>query len=282
MFSYPIDVEGTTTRVLQSGHKGDAIILLHGTGARADRWASNIDALAGETRRVFAFDLPGHGFADKSADFPHSVRGYADFLGAFMRAEGLDSATLVGTSLGGHVAGDFAARYPDKVDALVLVGAMGLVPIGEEARLRIQKGATSLSREAVAQKFTRVILDQTLVTASLVEEEYRINNSAGAAACFDKLGAYIADRLDDDIVGAAVGRLPEDIPVLLVWGREDKTVPLTVGERAQALIPRAPLAILDGAAHTSYLERPEAFNALIADFLAGKIGARTIEGLTIV
>jgi len=277
MFSYPLQVDGTLTRILQAGLSGEPVVLVHGTAARADRWVRNLEPLAEAGFRSYAIDLPGHGFAEKRASFDHSVTGYANFLSSFIK--GLDAlkVTIVGTSLGGHVAAAYATLHPDRINGVVLVGSMGLVPVGDEARLRIQAGATNQTRDFVTQKLRRVIADPALVTESLIEEEFIFNNSPGAADALKKLGQYIATDLDKDVVGEKLNHLPPDVPILLVWGDQDKTVPLTAGLAAHKLIPRSKLAVLKNVAHTSYFEDPLSFNQVLIDFMYGRLGKHTSE-----
>jgi 2-hydroxy-6-oxonona-2,4-dienedioate hydrolase len=277
MFSYPLQVDGTLTRVLQAGLVGEPVILVHGTATRADRWVRNLEPLAEAGFKGYAIDLPGHGFAEKSASFDHSVSGYANFLSSFIEGLGGAKVTVVGTSLGGHVAAAYAILHPDKINGVVLVGSMGLVPIGEEMRLRIQAGATNQTRDFVSQKLLRVIADPALVTDSLIEEEFIFNNSPGAGDALKKLGQYIATDLDKDVVGEKLSQLPPDIPILLVWGDQDKTVPLTAGLAAHKLIPRSKLAVLKGVAHTSYFEDPLSFNQVLIDFMHGRLGKHNSE-----
>ncbi len=262
MISYPLQIDGVMTRVLQSGLSGDAVVLVHGTGGRADRWARNLDALAEQGYRVYG------------GDFDHSVPGYAAYLAKLIAALDVGQVTLVGTSLGGHVVSRCALDHPELVSRLVLVGSMGLVPVGEEARKRIQNGANNQTRDGIREKLNRVIANPALVTDSFAEEEFLINNSPGAAPSFKRLGEYIANQLDDDVVGERLAGL--DLPMLLVWGSEDKTVVPAVGRRARDLLKGATLAVISGAAHTAYYEKPDAFNAIFLDFMKGRVGATTL------
>lgn len=277
MISYPFSVQGIHTRVLEAGQGERAVVFVHGTGGRADRWVRNIDAIAAAGYHVYALDLPGHGYASKGTEVACSVPAYRDFLGRFLDAQKIDRASIVGTSLGGHVVAAYAVANPARIDGIALVGSMGLVPIGDEARGRIQAGANNQTRDGVATKLARVIHDQALVTAEMQEEEWRINNSAGAAESFATLGRYIAADLDRDVVGEPLAGA--DFPVLLVWGEEDKTVPPAVGEKARAMLPRSRLALLAGAAHTAYYEKPELFNRVLLDFLAGQGATHQAAGL---
>lgn len=277
MFSYPMQVDGTLTRILQAGVDGEPVILVHGTATRADRWVRNLEPLAEAGFRIYAIDLPGHGFAEKSGAFNHSISGYARFVSSFIDKLDAAKVTIVGTSLGGHVAAAYATLHPDKINGLVLAGSMGLVPVGEEMRLRIQAAANNQTRDFVAQKLLRVMADPALVTESFIEEEFRFNNSPGAAAALQKLGEYIATDLDKDIVGERLNQLPPDIPILLVWGDQDKTVPLNAGLAAHKLIPRSKLVVLKGVAHASYFEDPLSFNQVLIDFMRGRLGKHISE-----
>jgi pimeloyl-ACP methyl ester carboxylesterase len=265
MISYPFQAGAVLTRVLESGNSGPPVVFVHGTGGRADRWVRNLDAMAAAGYHAYAFDLPGHGFAAKGAEVECSVPAYRRMLAAFMDAIGAERAVVVGTSLGGHVAASYAVENPRRVAALALVGSMGLIAIGAEARGRIRAGANNRSREGVATKFARVIFDPAQVTSEMVEEEFRINNSPGARESFTTLGRYIAEKLDDEVVGAQLAAA--GLPVLLVWGEQDKTVAPAVGEAAARLIPGSRLVLLPDAAHTPYYEKHEAFNRALLEFL---------------
>jgi pimeloyl-ACP methyl ester carboxylesterase len=186
---------------------------------------------------------------------------------------------IVGTSLGGHVVASFACEHPDRVNAIVLSGSMGLVPLGADARGRIEVGANNQSYEGVKSKLARVIFDPALVTQDFVDEEFQINNSSGAKESFATLGRYIGEKLDDDVVGPRLAELTPGLPTLLVWGAEDNTVPLSVGEKAAELLPGSKLVVLQRAAHTSYYERADDFNNVLCDFAGGKLGRHQAPGV---
>jgi pimeloyl-ACP methyl ester carboxylesterase len=264
---YALRVNGVLTRVLEAGSAGTPVVLVHGAGGRAERWARTLEALAAVGYRACAFDLPGHGFAAKGAGVACSVPAYRDLLGGFLDCIGASRAALVGTSLGGHVVAAYAARNPDRVRAVVLAGSLGLVPVGEETRLRVQAGLADQSHAGVRAKLERLLGDPSLATPELVEEDVRINNSPGAKESLAALGRYVATQLDDDVVGEQLAA--SGLPVLLVWGERDGSVELCVGRAAAALIPGARLVVLPGAGHAPYLEKPEAFNRAVIEFLSG-------------
>jgi pimeloyl-ACP methyl ester carboxylesterase len=269
MITYPFEAAGALTRVLEAGDaKAAPLVLVHGVGARADRWQRNVDPLAAAGYHVYALDLPGHGFAAKGGRFEYSVAGYTDFLQDFVRRVADGPAVLVGTSLGGAIAASLACRAPDAVRALVLVGSLGLRPVGPDVRARMRGGIRDTTRDGIRGKLQRVLHDPRLIDDAWVEEEFRINNSPGAAEAFARLADYFADHIDDDVVGDRLAALAPRWPILLVWGAEEKSVPVAVGEAVHRLLPGSRLVVLPAAAHAPYFEQAEAFNRAVIDFLA--------------
>lgn len=271
MIAYPVRVGAVRTRVLEAGTGPRALVFVHGLGARADRWRRNLDPLAAAGYHCYALDLPGHGFADKGPDFPYGVPAFTAFVGDLIAGRGIETAALVGTSLGGHVAASLAAERPAMVRALVLVGATGLAPLGEAERAAIARNVRDTSREGSERKLRFVLADHALLTRDWVEEEWRCNSSPGADEAFERLARYfvapdgiVRHGLDDRL--AALGAR---IPTLLVWGKGDQVVPLAVGEQALARLPGARFATIEPAGHLPYLERADEFNRIVTEFLAG-------------
>lgn len=267
MMNYPVTAAGVTTRILQAGLEGPAVILLHGLSARADRWQHNLDALGAAGLRVFAVDLPGHGLAQKGAHFDYSAKGYSDWLQALLDALGLKRVLLIGTSFGGLIAASFAADFPDRVQGLMAVGAIGLVPSGPERCQRTVAWLKEMQREQICERMKRGVLDTRLITEELIEEDWRINNSAGAAEAFDALGRYYVNSIDADSAAPRIAALGGRFPTELVWGEFDQSVSREYGEQARALIPGAVLHIVPDCAHFPYWERPTLFNRLALDFI---------------
>lgn len=269
VLEYPWQAGGIATRVLEAGDGGLPSVLLHGVGARADRWRENLEGLAGAGLHVFAIDLPGHGFAAKGSAFgDYSVPGYATFLERFLDSIGAETAVLIGTSLGGHIAAELTCRVPHRVAALVLVGTLGLVPLGAEAREGLARSLADTSEPGIRQKLAGVIHDPALVTDDWIANESRINSSPGAEASFAALGTYFRERIDDDLVGERLVALDAPPDTLLVWGAEDVIVTPAVGERGQELLgPQVSLRTIASTGHAPYLEAPSEFDQIVTSFL---------------
>jgi 2-hydroxy-6-oxonona-2,4-dienedioate hydrolase len=266
LLSYPVGIDGTVTRVLDTYAGERSVVFIHGLGARADRWRRNLPPLAAAGFRGIALDLPGHGFATKDTSFAHGVEGYSRFVAALIRELGLERPVLVGTSLGGHVAAAIACRQLVDVRALILIGATGLFPIGAAACERLATRAQDRSLAGTRSKAQTVFFDPAMATDAFVHEEHRINNSPGSDGVFAALGRYFVERLDRDAVGELLATMPARPPLALVWGAQDRSVPITVGREAAKLLS-TPLHEIAGAAHAPYFEKPEQFNPLMVSFL---------------
>ncbi len=125
------------------------------------------------------------------------------------------------------------------------------------------------SHAGIAAKLNNAFETKSVLTDDLILEDWRINNTPGAERVFEVLGAYFAERLNDDVVGPALAQLADRLPMLLVWGAEDRIVPLAVGEASHLALPQARYEIIPGTGHAPYLESPERFNPLLAGFIAG-------------
>lgn len=265
--SYPLGAAGVTTRVIEAGEGDRPVVFLHGVGARADRWQRTLPAFAKAGFHCYAIDFPGHGFATKGHGPDYGTPGFAHFVAGVLDALGLEHPALVGTSLGGHVAAYLTQSHPHRVSALVLVGAVGLVPIGPDAGAAIRRSVQATDRASIRAKLELVLEDHTAIDESWVTEEWRINNSPGAAQAFEHLGDYFAEQIDHDVVGASLAKLTDRIPSLLVWGAQDRIVPLDVGRAAQQLLGAAPLVTIEAAGHAPYFEQPASFNQTVMAFL---------------
>ena len=272
MFTYPALAAGTPTRILQGGLEGPPVILLHGLSARADRWKLNLDVLGAAGLRAIAVDLPGHGLAAKGGAFDYSAGGYSRWLEALLESLQIPRAVIVGTSFGGLVAMRYAADFPQRVAGLMAVGAIGLVPAGLERRMRTVQWLQEMGRDQIRDRARRGLLRPELVTEELVEEDWRINNSPGAAEAFAQLGRYYQERIDEDAAAPRLAATQPSFPIHLVWGAKDASVSVEYGQAAQRLLPGTPLDLIEDCGHFPYWEQPEVFNPLLVRFVQRCMG----------
>ena len=266
---YPLVVVGDLlTRVLDCGEGESTVLCLHGAGSRADRFWHNLGPVAAAGHRVIAVDFPGHGYATKGASVTHTTPAYKEFVVGLIDQLGLRRPTLVGTSLGGHVAAAVAADQPDAVSALVLIGALGIVPAEPQKGPVTAVQMWDTSPEAIRAKLRMVVANTDLITEEWVREESHINSSPGARESLQAVAGYLSNGVDKDRVGDRLLQRAGHIPTLLVWGAEDRWVPASVGERTREFLGGPRLVIMPGTAHAPYYEDPENFNTLLIDFLS--------------
>jgi pimeloyl-ACP methyl ester carboxylesterase len=263
---YPLSVGVGVTRIIEAG-AGPAVLFSHGLGARADRWRTTVERVADQGFRAIAWDLPGHGFASRDSDGPSDVPGMAEHALAIMDALGVAECVAVGTSLGAHIVAYAACRAPSRFRALGLVGALGIVPIEQAVAERISRNVQAASRDLFPGKLKFVLHDQALVTEALVEEEWRTNTAPGTTAGFARVGEYLTSRIARDYVADQLKTLFPPERLLLVWGAEDKAVPVAVAYECKKALGDPELAIIRQSNHCPYFENPAAFDAALLPFL---------------
>jgi len=244
---------------------GPALCLLHGIGSQSGSWVRQLDVLAPHFRAV-AWDAPGYGESDPLAAASPFAADYADVLSALLDALGVDRTVLVASSLGALMATSLAARQAQRVAGLMLLnpaGGYGLAdPAERESKLaaRLERLAR-LGPDGMAREISAGML------------------SPAASAEARALAAWSTAQLRPDGYTQAArllanGRLVEDAarydgPVLVIGATADTITPPAGCERIARAFPHARYRLLPEAAHLSYLDAPQAVNALIADFAAG-------------
>jgi len=269
-------LHGHRVRFHRAG-EGPVLVLLHGIASTADTWAPVIDALAAR-HTVIAPDLLGHGASAKPRG-DYSLGAYASGVRDLLAALGLDRGTVVGHSLGGGIAMQFAYQFPERVERLVLVGSGGL---GREVHL-VLRAATLPGSELVLAllgggwlRATGGALGGALARLGLKTGEDLAGVTAGIGSLADA-GARAAfvhtARAAIDAGGQRVSAtdrlyLAAELPTLIVWGERDPIIPVEHGRAAHAAIPGSRLEVFDGAGHFPHREHPARFVSVLEDFLA--------------
>jgi pyruvate dehydrogenase E2 component (dihydrolipoamide acetyltransferase) len=259
----PRDIEAGDYRLryLEMGDgDGAPIILVHGFGADLNTWMFTQPALA-ENHRTIAFDLPGHGGSTKALHGPVGGAGFAADIERAIAALGIDRVHLVGHSMGGGIALHFASRQPKRVASLTLIASACL---GEEINAAFIEGFIRMDRRREAQEVLRLLVhDPDLVSRAMVEDVLRYKRLDGVDAALAAIAAEWfpggRQRLGDAPVAAATG-----FPVQIIWGCDDRIIPVA---HAEALAGRLPVHILDDAGHLPHLEKAGEVNRLISGFL---------------
>jgi len=248
-------VYGQNIRYFEAG-QGPTVILLHGLGSVKEIWSANIGALSAKYH-VYALDQIGFGHSDKPL-LDYKIATFADFLQAFMQSQNLSRATLVGNSLGGWIAIDFAARHPEMVDKLVLVDSAGL-PFGKPLTVDLNPASLADMRTLLESIFYD---RKKMVTEEFVVQAFtnHVRNNDGYTIQ-RTLAGFAQNQFEDAKLSTI------HVSTLVVWGREDELIPAASGEKLRDGIPGAKLVVFEHCGHVPQLEKPAEFNQALIDFL---------------
>jgi pimeloyl-ACP methyl ester carboxylesterase len=264
-----IDLDGHSTHYLEKG-EGAPVILIHGFFFDSYMWNKNIDVLA-EKFKVYALDLWGSGYSTREPmDYGYPL--YADQVLKFMDALSIEKASLVGQSMGGGTSILFCLQHRERVEKMILVEAAGMpnpLPLmGKIANLPwigeflFGLKGDSYRKTVLASAF---IYDKGFITDDYLENVTRFHKVRGTAdAALKILRKRFFDTLPDEI-----HRLGEmDVPILIIWGRQSKAIPLERGQEMHKVLKGSRLEILDRAGHCPQDEQSERFNELAVEFLS--------------
>jgi len=263
-----IELDGRRTHYVEKG-EGEPVILLHGFFFDSMLWAANIDALA-QHFKVYALDLWGSGYSTREPlDYGYPL--FASQLLQFMDRLGIARASLVGQSMGAGTAIQFCVQQRQRVHKLVLVDAAGLpnsLPFG--AKIFNLPGVgelfMGLKTDAVRKKGLgdAFLHNRALITDRFFESVTRAQKIQDTT----RVGMTIMRKQFFDKLSGEIQRLAQmEVPTLIVWGREDKSIPLRVGQELHRILKGSRLEILDEAGHVPNVDRAEEFNRLAIDFL---------------
>jgi pimeloyl-ACP methyl ester carboxylesterase len=240
-------------KYIEAGH-GPVLLLLHGLFGALSNW-EHVLAQFSQRYRVIIPMLPIYEMPVKQAN----LAGLLAFVTDFVQCYELDRFTLIGNSLGGHLALMYTLQHPDQVQKLVLTGSSGLF----ENTL----GGSFPKRgnyEYVADRVAYTFFDPKTVTKTYIDEVFSVTNDVSKAI-----------RVISIAKSAQRNNMAHELPriqaaTLLVWGLNDTITPPLVAHEFDALLPHATLRFIDKCCHAPMMERPKKFNDLLDKFLQSK------------
>lgn len=243
-----------------------AVVLVHGLGNEASSsWQATVDVLKKDFY-VFTLDLPGFGQSSRM-NVLYSPENYARVINVLAKKYVRKPFHLVGHSMGGAVALQYAASYPQDVVTLTLVDAAGilhrlayskyLAPLGIETVLNQENLFNNNQVSDLAGIIMNALEDKmpvdlnTLIKSKLFRQKALRGNSTSIAGLALVLNDY--------------SKVPEmiKVPTLIIWGDKDKIAPVRTGYVLDALIPKSTLKLIPGGGHMAFVEKPEAFHNLL-------------------
>jgi 2-hydroxy-6-oxonona-2,4-dienedioate hydrolase len=256
------NVNGSVIRYLEDGPSDcKTLILLHGIGASAERWSRVIPTLSRDYR-VIAPDIIGFGYSDKPV-VEYTMDFFIDFFESFLDNLGISEASIIGSSLGGHIATEFAIRFPHMVEKLVLVSPAGMMRKSNPTLDRYIMAALYPEYQRVYEVFSEMVYDSNTINQETLMDFVNRMNLPNAKYAFMStlLGIRYAPRLK--------GRLSNiTAPTLLMWGENDTMIPLAEYAHQYNEIPNMEeLVVIKKCGHIAPIERPATFNRIVLRFL---------------
>lgn len=252
--------------------QGPALVLLHGSGPGVSGWSNfrgNFPVFAGQFRTV-VMDMPGFGRSER----PELDRAYprvaADGLARLLDGIGIEKANLLGNSMGGYVALEFALAYPERVERMVLMGPGGLAvnilgPDPSEGARRLGDFMMAPSKAAMEAWVDTMVANKAVVDDGLIEE--RLANAMAPGALESAIAIF-----------SSLGQHPEPVPMwarlkaikartLITWGRDDRMLPVEGALMGFRQLPNAELHVFSKCGHWAQVERKDEFERLVIEFL---------------
>ena len=255
---------------------GPVVVLVHGIASRASQW-EQVLSLLGETCHVVAPDLLGHGLSAKPRG-DYSLGAHACGIRDLLAALGHDRVSLVGHSLGGGIAMQFAYQFPERVERLALVCSGGL---GKEVSVFLRAATlpgADLVLPLLASRWVRQgaaslgrLLHRARVTVPTGLEECLVGfgslSDRGTREAFVHTARSVLDPAGQRVDARDRLYLAADLPLFVVWGRKDAIIPVSHGEALARSVPGTTLEVFEQSGHFPHLTEPARLAEVLADWL---------------
>jgi pimeloyl-ACP methyl ester carboxylesterase len=272
---------GTDAGVLRYHEAGEGppLLMLHGSGPGVTGWRNFRGVLAefAEQYRCLVLEFPGFGVSD---DFGgHPMLTAFDAVVRFVDALGLDAVDIVGNSMGGAVAINYAIANPERVRRLVTIGGIGrniFSPGPPEGIRLLQEFTEDPSRERLIRWLHSMVYDPAVVTEELIEERWQHATAPKTLAAARRM--YSKDAFAQMTKAMDASKAPQPwaimhrlkAPTLITWGRDDRVSPLDMALIPMQTIPNAELHVFPNCGHWTMIEAKDAFVSVVLGFLARK------------
>lgn len=252
------DIDGFRIRYLRRGEGAEAAILIHGFGGDLNTWMFNHESLA-TGHSVYALDLPGHGSSSKQVG-DGTLAGFAKILEGFMDSIGAGKVHLVGHSMGGAVASLFALNHPERCSSLTLIASAGLGPEIDGEYIRGFVSATR--RNELRPQLEKLFADSRLITRQLVDDTLKYKRLDGVEPALRTIASQFCPSDRQPLI-LREQMIQLRMPVLVLWGSEDRILPVS---HALNLPAHVRTEILPDHGHMVQMEAASKVNLVIRSF----------------
>lgn len=266
-----VDAGGVSTRALVAGPAdGQDVIFLHGTSGHLEAFTRNFVPHVEAGFRCHAIDMLGHGYTAKP-DYHYEIPRYVEHLANYLDAQDIESAHLVGESLGGWVAGTLAAEQPNRVKSLQMVAAGG-TKANPEVMARIKNSTTKAVTEddidLTRQRLYLLMYDgEKDVSEELVEVRHAIYHTPEFVANLDNLLCLQNMEIRQRNLMTTEMLESISVPTIVIWGNENPFGEVPEATAMNDVIPDSRLELIGKCGHWPQHERHEVYNPLSIEFL---------------
>jgi pimeloyl-ACP methyl ester carboxylesterase len=258
-----VQAAGYRLHYLEAG-SGAPLVLVHGLGSNATQDWGRLIPLLGRRLHVFAPDLPGFGDSERPTRADYSIPMQVEALRTFMEAKGVRRARVAGLSMGGWVVSRLAGEHPELVERLVVVDAAGMRPERPDipAEVLLPHDEDGVKRLIAAVRHNAPVPPSFVVRDIL---KYQLGQQWVVRRALESM------RDGHDWLNGTLRRA--DMPVLVVWGKQDALIPVPYAAALAAEFPHAELVVLDGCGHVPMTDCPDAFDRAVIPFLSAGAAA---------
>lgn len=268
-------INGMRGRYLEAGTGENAIIMIHGLGGSAEQWIMNIEPLSSAGYRVFCLDMPGCGKSDPHYNNDYSLKSLAEYINCFSQEMKLEKFYLVGLSMGGAMCLRYTLDFPQKVKKLVLVGSAGLGArmafVFRILTLPLIDKVPAIMTKSQFRTFVRsMVFDASVISDEVIEFYYPLLKRKTNREAFIKTLKTNCSILGlrNIVKKEVIENIDKiNIPVLVIWGKQDKHMPIQNAYNGVKKMPSAKLILFDKCKHNPQFEKPEDFNREVIEFL---------------
>jgi pimeloyl-ACP methyl ester carboxylesterase len=253
-------IDNLLVRYLDKNKSGIPLLLLHGLGGSIESWSNNINFLSTKFR-IIALDLPGFGLSDKPK-ISYSIKFYMSFLEKFIKRIKLNHLFIIGSSLGGHIAVEFALKNRKMVDKLILISPAGSLPKSFKGTIELKRYVSIVNARS-SRDIGRILtsIDTSMVNPSYADITFKRLSLPGAKEAFISAlkGSARAQRYNNQLEKI-------DTSMLLIWGKKDRMIPLKF-IRPFMEHGNSRIIIFENCGHRPHVENPRLFNKVVKNFL---------------
>lgn len=255
-----VTVGGYKIRFLEDGNGDQNLVLLHGLGGYAERWRDSMEYFS-KKFHVYAPDLLGYGESDKpSIDYTPEL--FTKFTFDFIQTLKLQNTSMAGTSLGGQIAAECAATQNPIIKKVVLICPAGIMKKSTPTLDAYTMAALYPNKEAVKTAYKMMIGNGKDVSEYTINHFMEVMSKPNAKMVF--LSTLLGLK-NTPVVSEKLKMIK--IPTLIIWGEDDKLIPIEYAEQFHSLITGSEIHIIKGAGHSLYAEEPKKLAELVIKFL---------------